>query len=75
MSNYRHRYPTKCPKCDADLTVDNAVTIHFIVANQANEVSSCLDQEGWLVDIEGVVAHGYHSGPGGRACGEVLEGH
>jgi hypothetical protein len=57
------------------LTADNAVVLYFDVANQANEVPSCLDQQGWLVDIEDVIARGYHSGTACYTCGEGLDGH
>ena len=74
MTKYRHCYPTRCPKCDADLTCDNVVVIHFIVADHHGEAASRLDLDGWLVDIDRVVAHGHHSGTACGTCGEGLDG-
>jgi hypothetical protein len=75
VSKYRHCYPTKCPKCNADLTADNAVVIHFIVADCPGEVISRLDQDGWLADMDNIIAHGHHSGTGCRGCGEGIDGY
>jgi len=75
MSEYQHCYPTKCPKCDADLTVDDTVVLHFITAGQPGEVASRLDQDGWLMDMDNVIAHGHHSGTNCRPCGERLDGY
>ena len=74
MSKYRHCYPAKCPKCNSDLTADNEVVMHFIVAGQPSEVASRLDQNGWLVDVDNVIAHGHHSGTDCRRCGEGIDG-
>lgn len=73
MSNYQHRYPTKCPGCHADLTAAAAVILHFNVAGHAGEVASRLDSEGWLQDVNLLVSHGYHSGTDCKACGEGLD--
>lgn len=75
MSNYQHRYPTKCPSCHADLTTAAAVILHFNVAGHAGEVASRLDLEGWLQDVNLLVSHGYHSGTDCKACGERLDAH
>jgi hypothetical protein len=40
VSKYQHRYPVQCPKCNADLTVERAVVIHFIIADHHGDVSS-----------------------------------
>ena len=73
LEAYRHRYPTTCPNCNADLKADNAVTIHFIVAGQPGEVASRLDPQGWLADIDSVIAHGHHSGTDCRSCGSGID--
>jgi hypothetical protein len=75
MSGYQHCYPTKCPKCDADLTADDTVVLHFIAAGQPSEVASHLDQDGWLMDVDNVIMHGHHSGTNCRPCGERLDGY
>jgi hypothetical protein len=75
VSKFRHRYPTKCPKCGTDLTADSAVVIHFIVAGHRGETHSRLDPDGWLVDVDSVLAHGHHSGTDCRSCGQRLDDH
>ena len=73
MSNFQHRYPTKCPSCDADLTLPASLVLHFNVAGCLGEVASCLDPRGWLEDVDDLIAHGHHSGTDCKACGEGLD--
>ncbi len=75
MTQYRHRYSTECPRCKADLTANDSIVMHFIVADRPGEAATCLDRDGWLLDIDQVIAQGHHSGTDCRGCGETLDGH
>ena len=68
-SRFTHRYPTRCPFCDADLTKPSAIRLAYTVGDgEVNETLSQLDARGLLVDVGGVIANGYHSDTICGAC-------
>lgn len=72
-TTYSYSYDvTECPECGHKLTDDYGVTIHFVVAGQQREVISRLTTEGNLVDVDDLVANGYHAGTSCGECGESL---
>jgi hypothetical protein len=61
-----------CPGCKADLTKEDAINIE-LVSNSGHvyETFSCLDG-GVLVDVDGEVEAGNHSGTSCSSCNELL---
>ncbi len=77
--NYRYRYLDdqgnpldRCPYCAASLTQPGGVTLTVSIANRPQDFATQLDAQGWLVDVERLVANGYHSATSCAACGEML---
>lgn len=61
-ARFMHRHPTLCPACGSDLTKTEAVKLAYTIGDgEISETLSRLDASGLLVDVGGVVAHGYHS--------------
>lgn len=70
---YAHRYPVRCPYCAGDLTAEHGVVLGVVIARQTLEVPSRLDQEGWLEDVDDLIANGYHSFTSCNHCHEGLD--
>jgi hypothetical protein len=64
----------RCPECAADLTLPDTVELEFYIHN-LGEVSTCLQDDGTLVDVGDFVANGYHSGTYCNRCSELLINH
>lgn len=68
-ARFMHRFPTLCPACGSDLTKPEAVKLVYTIGDgEISETFSRLDASGLLVDVGGVVAHGYHSDTICRNC-------
>lgn len=72
---YEHRYPTKCPGCSANLTDADTVLVTISVADHELEVTSELDPNGVLNDVDRVIENGYHSSTECNECGDSLNEH
>ena len=69
---YHYNYDvTTCPECKADLTAPGGIELTLVIAEQPREVSTRLKENGDLVDVDRLVANGYH---GGTRCGKCSEG-
>jgi hypothetical protein len=76
MSNYSYSYDVKaCPACEFDFNMPNAIEITVVIADVPREVNTQLRGDGSLVDVENLVANGYHGGTRCARCGESLEQH
>jgi hypothetical protein len=80
--NIRYRYLDKqdvplrcCPFCGASLTKPGGVTLTISIGDRPQDFATQLDLEGWLVDVERLVANGYHNATSCAACGEMLVDH
>jgi hypothetical protein len=77
--NHRYRYlderdrPLRgCPFCGAILTEQGGVTLTISIGDRPQDFATQLDPQGWLVDVERLVANGYHSATCCAACGDLL---
>jgi len=75
-SEWVHKYPTTCPGCNANLTKEFSVTVGFANGHRhLFEESSCLDADGVLQDVEGMITAGMHGSTTCGSCGENLDDH
>jgi hypothetical protein len=61
-----------CQNCCRDLTRGDAIELVISIGGQVCEITTQLDEAACLVDVESVVAHGYHSETLCRACAQSL---
>ncbi len=65
---------TTCDSCSANLTQPNSIRIGFVCGEHLFELLSNVSAyDGGLVDVDNLVANGYHAGSVCDACGEALE--
>jgi len=62
---------TRCPKCKADLTKEDAISL-VTSAGGVRETPTRLDEDGDLIDVEDLVANGYHSETRCGSCDKSL---
>lgn len=74
MSTYTHKYPMTCPHCQADLTKENACLAYFSIAGRTESFPSQLEGDGSLIDVDDLIANGYHSDTECATCSESLAG-
>jgi hypothetical protein len=77
--SYHYRYLNqedqplrKCPACGADLREPGSIRVEIVTAGVCHELHTCLDQAGDLLDVDRLVANGYHGETQCAACGEPL---
>jgi hypothetical protein len=68
---YRIWHPAQC-KCNADLTVADAVMVHFSCAGQVIDHKSRVRDTGLLCDVDRLVEFGYHAGTSCSGCGDEI---
>ena len=56
-----YNYPTDCPSCQASMTKPNAVRLTVSINETPMEHMTKLTADGDLVDVDRLVANGYHS--------------
>lgn len=74
---YSYSYDvTVCPGCGADLTAERAIDLTVVIAEVPNRgIPTRLREDGALMDVDRLVANGYHGGTACMKCGESLEEH
>jgi hypothetical protein len=77
--DYRYRYLddhdaplSHCPFCGASLTSPDSIALTVSIAERRHDLPTQLDAEGWLMDVDRLVANGYHSATCCATCGEML---
>lgn len=73
---YTHQYSTKtCPACGIALTQPNTVRFETSDGDTTTGVyGTCLDNDGFIVDVDDMIAQGLHSGTRCK-CGQPLDGY
>jgi hypothetical protein len=76
---FYHRYVgeggdplVKCVTCGADLAKEDGVQVTFSSGSHTWEQGSSLDDSGTLIDVDGLVEKGLHSGTTCTECGQDL---
>ena len=77
--SYHYRYLdqddlplTTCPQCGAALREPDGVRVEVVTAGVCHDFHTCLDQSGELLDVDRLVANGYHGETQCTACGQPL---
>jgi hypothetical protein len=77
--SYHYRYLDRddrplgtCPECSADLRKPERVRVEIVMASVCHDFRTCLDQDGNLLDVDRLVANGYHGETQCGECGEPL---
>jgi hypothetical protein len=69
-----YQYPfTVCRNCGADLTGDYDVDLYLSIGGRVTSVSTGLDEDGRLQDVDDALKNGYHSYAACAKCQEDLE--
>jgi hypothetical protein len=63
---------TKCPECGRDWCREGGVTLEAYIAGFHHSVATTLDEKGHLVDVDNLVANGYHSATRCGHCEDAL---
>ena len=73
-TEYRHFYSVlKCPECGRDLTTPGGVVIETYEEGEGNNyLSSQLDEDGEVEDVDGVIEAGLHCDTLCAVCREPL---
>lgn len=61
-----------CPECGTRWDMNHGISINILVGDSLSDHDTMLDQEGDLVDVDNLVANGYHAGTYCGGCGELL---
>ena len=70
---FHHRYcVTLCPNCHNKLNEPNGVIILVNIGEGFHQIKTELDNEGLLIDVDSVVANGYHNDTLCSECEESL---
>ena len=69
---YEIYHPIKC-QCEADLTKPEAVEITFSTADHQFDRWSSVAADGQLVDVDDLIANGYHSCTHCNTCHQMLD--
>ncbi len=69
---YAYTYSTvTCPDCSADLTEPRGIELAVTVGGiSVDAIYTRLEKDGSLIDVDRLVANGYH---GGTMCGRCCE--
>ncbi len=72
---YTHYYSVRqCPECNRNLTTPNSVMLVTYKEEVGNNyLSSKLDEDGELQDVDGVIEAGLHAGTNCAVCNEPLD--
>lgn len=73
MKKYRVQHQVNCFACGEDMTQADVVEIHFSAAEEEFDRLSCVDEKGFLVDVDRLVENGYHACSRCSFCNEQLE--
>ena len=57
---------TTCPECGCELDIPGNVILEVVTGGRPWRFDTCLDEDGSLVDVDNLVANGYH---GATICG------
>jgi hypothetical protein len=69
---YQHRYPKECPHCSADLLTHHSLLVLFSIDGTEVARNSQLDENGILMDVDRLIANGYHSDTICDKCAESI---
>lgn len=61
-----------CPECGTRWDINHGISLTISVADMLQDHDTLLDQDGNLVDVDGEIAAGHHSGTYCGDCGKLL---